>query len=121
MDYSQLDSKRIALVFHVRDTKIVIRGICRWIDDELMGRTLQVIDPAEPAGESKFLFQMKLVQSALEPGAAYDCDYCLPLDGPSAEGIRNQPCAKSHLRDGLAASGETPSRNVYGGCAGASD
>lgn len=62
-----------------------------------------VIDPAELVGKSKFLFQMKLVQSALEPGAAYDCDYCLPLDGPSAEesgttSVRNPASVTASLR-----------------------
>jgi len=82
MDHSQLDFKRIAVVFQACDSKIVIRGICRWVEDELLGHVLQVIDLNDPAGESALLLHAHVVLSAIEPDTEYDCDYSLALDSP---------------------------------------
>ncbi|MFO0817919.1 MAG: hypothetical protein U1A77_08260 [Pirellulales bacterium] len=75
MDYSHLDSKRVAVVFSWGTATTVFRGICHCLTDELLGNVLRVVDSDDADGLSAVILQPSCAQLSINAGDAYGCDF----------------------------------------------
>lgn len=75
MDYSHLDSKRVAVVFSWGTATTVFRGICHCLTDELLGSVLRVVDSEDAEGLSAVILQPACAQLSVNSGSDYGCDF----------------------------------------------